>query len=92
MSMMNLDAGFVSAIVGGMVVAFAWPMAVSFAMCRAWRKFKLRSNIAKWLGVLAVLLVCMALSYAVFPLFTMFVAVAFPLIFFGCYAGRNLAR
>ena len=92
MSMMNLDVGFVSAVVGGMVVAFAGPMAVSYAMCRAWRKFNWPGDTAKWLGVLAVLFLGMALSHAFFPLFTMFVAVAFPLMFFGCYAGRNLAR
>lgn len=89
---MNLDAGFVFSILGGMVIAFAGPMVVSFAMCRAWRKLKLRSNAVKWLLVLFVLLSCMALSYVFFPLFTMFVAVAFPLILFGCYVGRNLAR
>lgn len=92
MPMMNLDAGFVSAILGGMVVAFAGPMAVSFAMCKAWRKFNWPGNIAKWLGVCVILFSSMALSYTFFPLFTMFIAVAFPLILFGCYVGRNLAR
>ena len=90
--MLNLDTGFVSAIVAGMVVAFFCPFAISFAICKLWQRHKLSGRVASWFAVLSILSLCLALGYAFVPLLAMFVVVAFPLIFLGCYVGCSPAR
>ena len=90
--MMEIDASIVAPMIGGATLALGLSLAASFFTFKAWRKHPMHSSWSKWLVVVFELTLLFFAVYGVMPLVAFSMIAAFPLMFLGCYAGRNLAR